>query len=340
MKALVLQAKGRLVSADVDAPGQELAPDDLLVRTKAATICTSDLADIEHNAFNIKLPMVMGHECAGIVAGIGENVTAFKRGDRVAVHPFMQCNRCDSCIRGLGHLCDDIEHLGITRGGGFAEYFTIRQDKARIIPDGVGFPEATLMEPVSVCLEGIERAGVGEGKNVLIVGDGPFGILMSKLCVLYKPARVILLGRHPFRMSYAANAVTINEKESDNIQDDIRNATIGGAGIDCAILCAAAPDAVGISIEALRARGTLSVFSALPGKTPVDLFKLHVKELNICGSCNDPDYMDKAMTHITNNTGNINQIITHKLPFAQWEEAFHLAAKERDKALKVTMLFE
>ncbi|MCL2158802.1 MAG: alcohol dehydrogenase catalytic domain-containing protein, partial [Oscillospiraceae bacterium] len=122
MKALVLEAPGRLVERDCKKP--EPKENEVLVKTKAATICTSDINDIKHNPFAIALPMILGHEGAGIIEGLGRGVAGFAEGDEIAAHPVMACGECASCRRNLSHLCDNMSHLGIDCGGTFAEYFT------------------------------------------------------------------------------------------------------------------------------------------------------------------------------------------------------------------------
>lgn len=336
MKALVLHEPGRLVMEEcpVPVPG----PGELLIRTKAATICTSDLNDIKHNAFDIALPMIMGHEGAGEVEALGEGVKNFSVGDQITAHPVMPCGKCTSCQRGLSHLCDDMTHLGINKGGVFAEYFCIRADRARKVPQGMSFAMASLMEPVCVCIEAIQRAQVKEGSNVLIIGDGPFGIIIAKLLQSYHPRKVILTGRHPFRMALATGAVTINEHNTQDIVHEIMKAS-DGEGIDSAILCVGTALAVDTAIASLRSRGTLSVFSAVQPKPAIDLFKVHVKELNICGSCNDMDCLDKALALLQEKDLRMDQIVTHQIPFAQWEKALTLAERGKDEAVKVSMTF-
>lgn len=337
MKAIVLEDIGRLEMRDVPVP--EIGPRDVLIRTGAATICTSDLNDIDHNPFGIQLPMIIGHEGAGTIAAVGAEVEGFAVGDAVAAHPVMPCMRCDSCKRGLFHLCDDMEHLGITRGGTFAEYFTIRADRIRKKPPELTFAQASLLEPVCVCLEAIERAEVREGSNVMVVGDGPFGVMITRLAFSRRPARVVLVGRHPFRLAQVPGAVTINERESEDLQAEIRVAT-GGEGVDCAVLAVGTAQAVDVCMEALRARGTLSVFSGIPQKAPVDLWKLHIKELNIHGSCNDMDALDEAMALLSEPSLGLAGMITHEFSPEHWRDAFDMAANGKDRALKVSVVWE
>jgi len=320
--------------APVPAPGK----DELLIKTKAATICTSDLIDIRENPFHINLPVIMGHEGAGVIEAVGSGVTDFKPGDEVTAHPVMACGQCVSCKRGLPHLCDNMAHLGLNRGGVFAEYFVIRQDRVRKKPSGLSFPESTLMEPVCCCIEALERGNVREGVNVLIIGDGPFGVLTAMLAKSYRPARIILSGRHAFRLSKAAPLIdaVINEKDTGNVAEAILEAS-GGEGIDSAIVCVANADAIDAAISVLRSRGTLSLFAGPSGKTPVDLFKLQVKELNLCGSCNDMNYLDKAMELLNDPSLGLGRVITHHFPFERWSDAFWQANSGKDSGLKVSL---
>lgn len=336
MKALVLEAIQQLVLKDVPVPMP--GSGDLLIRTIASTICTSDLNDIDHNPFGTKLPMIIGHEGAGVIEKLGTNVTGFSVGDAVAAHPVMPCGKCGSCSRGLFHLCEDMEHLGITRGGTFAEYFTIRADRVRKKPEALTFSQATLMEPVCVCIEAIERAEIREGANVLVIGDGPFGVMIARLCEAKNPKRVVFVGRHEYRLAQAPHTIRINEKLSSDIDADILAAT-GGEGIDSAILAVGTARAVDICIAALRSRGTLSVFSGITGKVPVDLWKLHIKELQIHGSCNDMDRLDEAIRLLQEPKLGLAGLVSHEFDHADWEDAFAMASSGKDRALKVCVRF-
>jgi len=338
MNAIMLEAQNTVNMREIPVPTP--GKGEILIQTKAATICTSDILDMKNSIFTMDLPIVMGHEAAGIVAAIGEGVTEVKVGDEVAVHPVMPCNStCPSCQTGLNHLCDNMEHLAFNRPGVFSEYFVTRPDCVRIKPPSISFPLASLMEPVCVCLEAINRAQVKEGGRVLIVGDGPFGIMVSRLCAARKPKQIIHAGRYEGRLSFAKGELvtTINEKKTPDMQKAIMDLT-NGEGIDSAILCVSNPAALDLCIEVLRSRGVLVVFSALDGKTPVDLLRVHLKELTITGSNNDENFMDDAVRLLSDPTFDLNGVVTHEVPFAEWKEAFRLAEFDREKCLKVSMI--
>ena len=337
MRALRLQAIGRLEAVEVPIPRP--MPDEVLVRTAAATICTSDLNDIARNPFGIALPRVLGHEGAGVVAAAGGDVRGFKPGDRVAAHPVIPCRGCVNCRRGLGHLCSRMGHLGLDRDGTFAEYFRIRSDRVRRIPPEVEFPAAALLEPVAVCLEAVERARIEPGDAVLVVGDGPFGIIIARLAASRRPERLVLVGRHEFRLRQVPEAVAIDEKRTADVAAAVLAAT-DGAGADAAIMAAGTQSALDLCLGSLRARGRAVVFSAIEGPARFDLFRLHTRELEILGACNDQDLIDPALERLGDPALALASLVTHRLPFDRWPDAFDLARRRKDEALKVALVFE
>jgi len=322
MKALRLEEIGRVALVEVPIP--TIREDQLLIRTGATTICTSDLADIRENAFGVKLPAVIGHEGAGTVAEVGTAVQGFQVGDRVACHPVHPCGRCPTCRSGLGHLCTDMEHFGINLPGTFAEYFVVRQDRARVVPDAIPFTTAALAEPVCVCLEALERARVGAGDRLLILGDGPFGVLMARLAQTLKLGRLAIAGRHDFRLGFAGDVEKIN----------VRKQALTGE-FDAVILAVATAEAAVQGLTLLVPRGRLVVFSAVTGGVTLDLFRVALKELEIVGACNDMDMLDRAIGLLPE----AGRLVTHQLALEDFQQALELATKGRDTAMKVAFTF-
>jgi len=336
MKALRLEEIGRLELVEVERPW--CAEDQLLVKTDAALICTSDLNDIRANPFGIKLPVVMGHEGAGVVAEVGAAVTGFRPGDRVATHPVHPCGRCRSCANGIGHLCLDMGHFGLNMPGTFGEYYVVRADRARVMPESVDFAAAALTEPICVCLEALARARVGAGDKLLIVGDGPFGALMARLAGPLGLGRLVIAGHHEFRLGLAGAAVKINTTELADPVAALREAS-GDVGYDAVILAVGSGAGVTQGLELLVPRGRLVVFSAVLGQTPIDLFPVHVKELEIVGACNDLDMLDEAARLLADGSLRLGELVTHRYPIEQYREAFEVAASRHGAAMKVAITF-
>jgi threonine dehydrogenase-like Zn-dependent dehydrogenase len=339
MKALQLQEVGQV--ALVDLPVPTIKDDELLVRTGATTICTSDLNDIRENPFGIAFPVVMGHEGAGTVVQVGGRVTGFRVGDRVATHPVHPCGHCANCRRGWGHLCLNLEHFAINRPGTFAEAYPVRSDRARRIPDSVPFSVAALAEPVSVCLEALAQACAPEGGTLLILGDGPFGVLMARLARALPLAKTVIAGWEDFRLGFAGGAVAVNTRDAvdpiDLLKSQLDDAAI--PGYDAAILAVGSADAVRQGIELVRPRGRFVIFSALPGETPVNLFRVHLEELEIVGACSDEDLLDDAVASLSDPSLGLAELVTHTFPLEDYKAALDLAANGHDRALKVAFTF-
>ncbi len=181
MQALQLLAPNQLEHCVLPTP--QPGPHQVLVKTLATTICTSDLHDISRNPFGITLPRVLGHEAAGIVVASGAQVSSVDIGALVAIHPVVNCGECQECRRGFTHHCQQLGHLGFDRDGCFAEYIVQREDRVRVLPPNVSAHVGTLLEPLCVCLQAVARAGDLTQKTVLVVGDGPFGIIIARMAL-------------------------------------------------------------------------------------------------------------------------------------------------------------
>ncbi len=337
MKALQFTDIGQvdLVEIDVPAPG----PREMLIRTGATTICTSDLQDIRDNAFGAELPLILGHEGAGTVVAVGDDVTSVAIGDRVAAHPVHPCLNCDTCRDGMDHLCPNILHFGLSMQGTFAEYFPAREDRVRRIPDSVSFSTAALAEPVCVCLEAIHQARLSPGNRLLIIGDGPFGVLMARLAARAGTGAVTIAGRHVERLAFAGPARQVQTLRNGDIRRVLRDAS-DGAGYDAVILAVSDRDAVNDALSLLRPGGRLVVFAPMPGPTPVDLFEVLVRELEIIGAVNDRNRFDDAIAALADPEIGIGDLVTHHFALDDHATALHVAEFDRRRAMKVAFSFD
>jgi threonine dehydrogenase-like Zn-dependent dehydrogenase len=336
MKALRLEHVGRLALVDMEPPA--VRDRDVLIRTGACVICTSDLKDIAENPFHLPLPIVLGHEAAGTVVAKGSQVRRVQVGDRVAVHPVHPCGECVPCRDGLGHLCRNLEHLGLNMQGAFAEYCLAREDRIRIVPQNCDWSVAALLEPVCVCLEALNQARLLPGERLAILGDGPFGVIMGRLARLRGLAQVVLAGHHDFRLSMSNCDATLNTSRSQNAVDDIQRLA-DGQGYDAAIATVGSASVVKLGLDLLKPKGRLVLFAPISGETPIDFAKVVLNELEILGSNNDRDLIDEAASLLAQPQLAWHEIVTHKFPLERFEEAFATARSGKAQALKVAIQF-
>ena len=322
MQALQLRGLNQLVKTTLPVPSPKAV--EVLIRTQASTICTSDLHDITSNPFGIVYPRVLGHEAAGVIVECGLEVKHLSPGMRVAEHPVVPCGACVECKRGLEHVCTNMGHLGYDRDGTFAEFFLQRADRVRILPDTISAALGSLLEPVAVCLQAIARAGDIKNRKVLIVGDGPFANIIARLAKR-AGAHVMVSGREPFRLSKIPDVEIVG--------------VLPVKSVDVAILAVSSASAVTTCINAIRPRGKLVIFSTVKEPVTVDLFTLHLSELEIVGACNDENKMDESLACLGDSSLALHEIITQQVPFENWEEAFDLARYGHNKALKVCVTF-
>jgi threonine dehydrogenase-like Zn-dependent dehydrogenase len=334
MKALVLEALNRVVCTEVPRP--TIGNDELLIKTAVSTLCTSDLHDIAANPFGATLPITLGHEGAGVVAAVGARVMEFAVGDRVATHPVHPCGSCNACASGMAHLCEQMGHFGLNMPGTFAEYYIVRSDRARHLPETVPFTVAALFEPICVCLEALAQAKLKMGDHLLIIGDGPFGLLMARLTVGMGLSKVVLAGHTPFRLAHAGPAQTVNTWQATDAVGALRAAN-AGAEYDAIILATESKTAVADALVALRRKGRLVIFASLAGETPVDLMTVQTKELEIVGACNDDERLDDALAYLVTEYESLGTLVTHTFPLEEYQAALDLAATGQERAIKVAL---
>src|SRR6478609_164477 len=174
-------------------PVPAIGPGELLLRVHTCGICGTDLKKIATGSHSA--PRIFGHETAGMVAAVGAGVLDFRPGDRVVVFHHIPCGNCYYCRHKTFAQCETYKKVGCTAGfepsgGGFAEYVRVMDwivEKGTVpIPDGVSFEQAAFVEPVNTCMKGIERLALEPDETVLVIGQGPIGIILS---VLAKRAR-------------------------------------------------------------------------------------------------------------------------------------------------------
>lgn len=344
MRAAVYRGPNEFRLEDVPIP--EVGPGEILVRVDTCGVCGTDVKKIRKGL--LPGPRVFGHEIAGTIARAGMGVTRFREGDRVALHHHIPCGACFYCGRGAFAQCAVYKRNGTTAGfepagGGFAEYVKaldwIVARGAVPIPDGVLAEEASFVEPVNTCLKAVCKAGVAKGQTVLVVGQGPIGLLLMQLA-RWQGAEVVASDPLADRreMSRRLGAAAVIDSAGD-VAAEVQALT-GGRGADRTLLAALGPSAFQQAIHATRPAGRIMVFAATsPGETvEVDLGALCAAEKEIVTSYSASiDVQDQATRLVFGREIRVRELITHRLPLAEAARAVDLASRPQPGVLKVVL---
>ena len=318
----------------------------MLVRVDACGICPTDLKKIEKGL--LPGPRVFGHEIAGTVAALGAGTKGFREGQRVVVHHHVPCGSCFYCARKAYAQCAFYKKNGTTAGfepsgGGYAEYvlaFDWIVERGTIaIPDGVLPEEAAFVEPVNTCLKAVRKAGVSKGESVLVVGQGPIGLLLMQLArwagarwssPIHSPSGA----RSPCRSARA-------RPSTPRTRCRRRCAALTeGRGADCTLVAATGRAAFGQALDATRPGGRILSFAATSrGETAeVDLGLLTTAEKDILTAYSSSiEVQQLAAELVFDRTVRVRELVSHRLPMERAVEAFALAREPRPGTLKVVL---
>lgn len=324
----------RLEEMPVPSPGNGEA----LVKIHASGICGSDVMQWYRAG---KTPLVLGHEIAGEIAGLGEGVTNYKIGDRVSASHHVPCNTCRYCLCGHHTVCDTLRATKF-HPGGFSEYVLlprINVDRGIYrLPDEMSYEEATFIEPLGCVVRGQRIAGVGIGKAVLVIGSGISGLLHIQLAKALGASLVAGTDMKDFRLAAAKRLGADGAVHaSSDVPEEFRRLN-KGRGADVVILCAGAPSAIVQAVQAVDRGGVILFFAPSEAgyKFPLsvnDIFWRNEITLTSSYAANYREHM-AALELIRQGKVNVKDMITHRLPLSEARKGFELTEKG-DESIKV-----
>jgi len=303
MQAAVLYGKEDVKVESVAIP--KVGPHDVLVRVKAALTCGTDVKVFRrgYHARMIVPPAVFGHELAGDVVSVGEQVTRFKKGDRVVAGNSAPCGDCYFCQRDRENLCEDL----LFNNGAYAEFIRIPgrivQMNLYKIPKHVDYQDAALAEPLACVLRGLEESTVRAGDTVVVIGLGPIGLMFVRMAKVLG-AKVIAIARREVQLDDAKRmgaAHLICLPETEDPVGVVRGLT-DGRGADVVIEAVGKPEVWNLSVQLLRKGGTVNFFGGCPNETRVELDTnmLHYSELTCKASFHHtPRLVKKALDAVS-----------------------------------------
>ncbi len=341
MRAILFERPHEAAYVELERPAAGAG--DVLVRSHVAGVCKTDL-EMLHGGLTdprwVRFPLVPGHEWSGTVAELGEGVDGLAVGDRVVCEGMIPCNRCRRCKQGDTHLCLNYDQLGFTRGGGYGEYVLVPRHVVHRLPDAVSFAAGVLVEPAACVLRGLERGRPRPGENVGVIGIGTLGSLALTLVRLHAPGALVAYGVRSEELDFAARlgaSATVHVDEEDPLSATDR---LVGGGLDLVIETAGAVEAVDLATRLVRPGGRVVLLGiAGEDKTlelPAD--RIMFGDMDVIGSCSYPtSAWSSVLRLLEQGLVDLELIVTHRFPVAQFEDAFAVLDERRGLVAKVLL---
>ncbi len=339
MKAAVMHDVSNIVFEEMPMPSPSMG--ELLVRVKSTRVCATDVNMYRGRHPGSFLPRILGHECAGEVAEVGDGISGFKPGDRVGIDPVISCGKCYFCRMGKNNLCENGGLMGREANGSFAEYTIVTPERAVKIPESISFDVASYMEATgsvyrSLCMTRL----LGPGASVAVLGLGSIGMLQTQFAKIAGANLVIGVSRSQWKLDLALQLganVVVSAKEEDPVEAIMRLTC--HRGVDVVIEAAGVPDTIRQSYEMVRSGGEIIQYGI--GPTSVDginTFLQYYKEITTYGvravTYND---FSSSVKFLEDQTIRIGPIITHRLPLEQTAEGLELSERQSGKVLGVVI---
>ena len=324
-----------------DLPVPKIKPDEILMKVESVSICGAELKMYKWDKYSeskkMPMPIILGHEGAGIVAEAGENVTRFRPGDRIVVDSWGGCGFCYFCRIGKFNLCEKAKRIGGHADGCMTEYVVIPEHSVYNLPNNISFDEGALIEPFGVSLHAVEKSQIKVGDDVVVMGPGPIGLFAAIAAKAAGAARVIVTGLNidKVRLEMAAELgfIPVNI-DKENVEERVKQLTFIHKGADVVFECAVGR--IDRAIPLAKMGGEIVIVGSGDIVPAFDASIIRKKDLTITSqAARQPSTWYRALNLLTSGSISLKQLITHILPLEKAQEGFELLLKR--EAVKVVL---
>ncbi|KZV80690.1 GroES-like protein [Exidia glandulosa HHB12029] len=337
MRAVLYNAAEQLSVKEINVP--TVGDDDVLMKVNFCGICGTD-AHIHRGGFNVKFPIVPGHEPVGTVAAVGEKVKDFKIGDRIVADCSVVCEDCFFCRRGKPLYCTTFGAVGIQFNGGFAEYLTFPQRKVYKIHN-LADEDATLLESAACAVHGLDQLKPDVGIEVLVLGSGPTGLILAQLLKLNGASKVAIASNKGVKLETARKLEAadvyyeIDRKAPDEAWQ--RLAAENPMGFDVVVNPSGAEKLANVALNYVRRGGTLMLYgvydeTAMVHWPPARIFR---EEIKIIASFSQTLCFPRAVAYLDSGKVKVKGMVSDVYTLEQYQEA--LDKMETRDAVKIVI---
>lgn len=334
MRVLCLPEPGKLELQDL--PMVRRHEGTAVVKMEMCGICGSDVTAYRGVNPTMRYPINgLGHEGVGVITEIGDNDKGLKIGDRVALEPYVPCNKCHMCEVGRFNNCADIRVCGVHKDGMMAEYFEHPIQLLYKLPDGLSWEHAALVEPLTIGLHAATRARVSKGEHVAVFGAGIIGLLAAFACINYG-AEPILVDVLQKRLDHAAKlgVPRVFNSKDGGVEEHLREVT-GGKLPEAMIDCTGAPVILENMHNYVCHGGRIALVGWPHNPVSINTVRCMQKELDICPSRNSNGKFPEAIRLINENKVPTDEIITRLIELSQVESTIQDMARDPSGYMKV-----
>jgi L-iditol 2-dehydrogenase len=329
-----MTAPGKIEIREVAPPAP--GPGEVLLRVRRIGICGSDV-HVNHGRHPYtSYPVIQGHEYSATIEALGEGVGGLRVGGTATSLPQIVCGTCAPCRRGDEHICDSLKVQGFQAPGCAQELWTTAASKIVELPETFTAEEGALVEPLSVAIHGVARAGNLAGRNVAVVGSGPIGNLVAQVAKS-EGATVLVSDLSQYRLELAERCGIpfVSDAAAESLRDASRRA-FGARGFDVAFECVGVEPTMTAAIDAIQKGGTLVVVGVFGERPRVDLGLVQDRELNLRGTLmyQRRDYL-RAVELLAAHDVEVAPLMSAHFPLADYPEAYRYLESAHDRAMKV-----
>lgn len=335
MRQAVMTAPGQILFQEAPRP----VPGDhqVLLQIRHIGVCGSDIHVYHGLHPYTSYPVVQGHEVSAVVAEVGRAVTGFAVGDPVTFMPQVTCGECYPCRHGQYHICEALKVMGFQTSGAAQDYFAIDADKVLRVPASIPLDQAAMIEPVSVGVHALSRAGGAAGKKVLVLGAGTIGNLTAQVARASGAAGVMITDINPYKLAKARECgfeAVVNPREEDLGEALLRD--FGPDRADLILECVGVQETIDHAVVHARKGSTLVVVGVFGEKPRVDVGLIQDRELSLIGTLmyQRVDY-ERAIEMISAGKLRLEPLITHHFPFERYLEAYQTIEAAHGETMKV-----
>jgi threonine 3-dehydrogenase len=325
-----------LTEVPVPVPG----PNDVLIRVKQTSICGTDVHIYNWDEWaqkTIRPPMVIGHEFVGVIAEVGAHVQRFQKGDLVDGEGHIVCGVCRNCLAGRRHLCKDTKGVGVNRNGAFAEYLCIPATNAVPVDPAIPLDVLSCFDPLGNATHTALQFDL-IGEDVLITGAGPIGCMAAAIAQHCGARKIVVTDVNPDRLALAARmgatrVVDVAKEDLAAVQAELGMKE----GFDVGLEMSGSPAALNAMIGAMAHGGRIALLGIMPNTAAVDWNKVVFNMLTIRGIYGREMYDTwYKMTAMIQSGLDISPVITHRLPYTEFQQGFDLMRSGKSGKIVLT----